>query len=111
MHAEASGERPFSSERCESSNHRPGEPLREWQPEDTRTGIDFDLLVKKAGARDAIAKLAWGKTLSADETISLGRLNSHCVLEWFEPMVILVGTPTLIPSLVEIARAHTEMDR
>lgn len=97
-------------EHFESSNYRPGEPLRSWVYGDPVVGIDADLLMSKAGARESIRKLVRGETLDVEDIVSFGRLNSFCVLEWYEPMVILVGDPRLDPNLPEILRDFTKLD-
>jgi len=73
-------------------------------------GIDADLLIKKAKARPAIENLINSRPLSSSDLISLGRLNSYCVLEWYEPMVVLIEDPRISPNLVAILKKYTKLD-
>ena len=96
----------------ESSNYRPGEPLRPW--EDTRiAGADLALAIKGARAEGAVVRLINGEDLSQDEIIAFGRLNALCVLRWYEPLVNLLGprSPELLPQHVDLVRKHTKLFR
>lgn len=92
----------------ESSNFRPGEPLRQWEPDSPVAAIDVNLVIGKAAAGPALASLLAGQDLSAEETIAVGRLNSYCVLEWWEPLVMLIDKPTISAETADFLRSHAK---
>ena len=93
----------------ETSNHRPGEPLREWDAI-TAAG-DLDLTIQGSASGDALTRLIKGEPLSSEDLFSFGRLNSLCVLKWFEPLVMLLGPagPQIAPEHAELVREHTKL--
>lgn len=95
----------------ETSNHRPGEPLRKWDAV-TASG-DLALTIMGSASGDAIVRLVNGNPLSSEDLIAFGRLNSLCVLKWFEPLVMLLGPkgPQLAPDHAELIRVHTKLFR
>jgi hypothetical protein len=93
----------------ESSNFRPGEPLREWNSGEEIVPVDAELLIKSAHAGQAIRKLVSGEPLTTEDTITFGRLNSWCVLRWYEPMVVLIDEPRIHPALPTLLRDHTKV--
>jgi len=84
---------------AESSNHRPGEPLRSWL--DVTAVVTSDALanIHFAHAGDALKRLLAGAALSDSDVIALGRLNSFCVVRWYEPMVTLLDKPFIDPDV------------
>ena len=95
----------------ETSNHRPGEPLRKW--DDVTASGDLALTIMGSDSGEAIVRLVNGDPLSSDDLIAFGRLNSLCVLKWFEPLVMLLGPkgPQIAPDDVELLRKHTKLFR
>ncbi len=85
----------------ESSNYRPGEPLRSWLNGEEVTRYDAELIVQKSGSADSLRKLFSGGSLDDADLIAFGRLNSWCVLQWYEPIVILVSKPTAAAKVVK----------
>lgn len=77
----------------ESPNTRPGEPLRSWLVPTEVVHVDAIAVVSVAGARDALARLIKRETLSLEDQVALGRLNSFSVAQWYEPVVTLHGEP------------------
>lgn len=75
----------------ESSNYRPGEPLRPWSLDSDITATDFRLLVQRADARDVLVKLYDDDRLSKDDRLILACLNSWCVITWYEPISVLIN--------------------
>jgi hypothetical protein len=78
-------------EEFQSSNHRPGEPLRSWTSSERVTGHDFRLLVEFAGARSQLVKIAQQQDLSVEDIVVLAGLNSRCVQDWYEPMTTIIS--------------------
>lgn len=77
----------------ESSNYRPGEPLRAWSLEGGVCALDFKLLVQRAAAKEVLLKLYRGDDLSKDDRLILACLNSWCVITWYEPISVLINEP------------------
>jgi len=78
--------------------------LKEWSGTSQKIAIDVSLALKQANASQAIQKLLASESLLVDEEISLGRLNSFCVLMGYEPMVMLATGPVLdsrIPLIIK----------
>lgn len=69
----------------------PGEPHRQWRTADPELGPgEAVLLIMASDSKVAVSKLIAGtEDLTKDEIISLGRLNFHCFLQGYEPMVAL----------------------
>ncbi|MGO4454578.1 hypothetical protein [Arthrobacter sp. RAF14] len=89
----------------ESSNYRPGEPLRAWASGEPIAAIDAELALQAADAGWSVEKLLRGEELDDQDLIAFGRLNSYCVLQWYEPIVSLVRDPVIDP---EVATFLTE---
>lgn len=92
----------------ESSNYRPGEPLRPWDSTEPVTAVDAELIIKAARAATAVRALIDGTPLTVDDQLTLGRLNSWAVQHWYEPMVNLIGEPRLDPALPDLLRGRIE---
>lgn len=87
----------------ESSNYRPGEPLRAWTDVGDDAWHEASLLIIKAArASTAVRKLVAGQPLTDADLIACGRLNSHCVLSWFEPITMLIREPLLDPVVAKL---------
>lgn len=73
----------------------PGEPHRQWHTVDPELGRgDALLLLMASESKMAVTKLIAGtEDLTKDEIISLGRLNFHCFIHGYEPMVSLFRSP------------------
>ena len=58
-------------------------------------------------------RLINGDRLSSEDLIAFGRLNSLCVLKWFEPLVMLFGPagPQLDPEHANLVRENTKLFR
>lgn len=82
----------------ESSNYRPGEPLRSWADETLVASHDAVFALKMADAVDAMSRLLNHEALSVDDVLAFGRLNSYCVARWYEPMVTLLPDPAIDPA-------------
>ena len=84
-----------------SPNSRPGEPLRSWH--ETTPVVDHDAMsvVTFANARDALARLIAREPLSLQDQVALGRLNSYCVVQGYEPIVSLLREPYIEPETAE----------
>lgn len=96
----------------ESSNDRPGEPLRPWTAEVPAT-LDLALTIKGAHAEEPVIRLLEGGEITKDDLIAFGRLNSYCVLNWYEPLVGLIGprAPEIAPVHADLIRNHTKLFR
>lgn len=94
----------------QSSNYRPGEPLRPWGPE-WPADIDIALVIKATNSADALVRLINEEPLSKDDIIAFGRLNAQCVMKWYEPLVNLLGprSPQILPDHAELIRKNTKL--
>jgi hypothetical protein len=95
----------------ESSNYRPGEPLRKWDPADEVARGDINLLVQKAEAGDSLRRLISGSPISKDDLITFGLLNAWCVQDWWEPLVMLIGPPQISSEDAEFLRQNLQIFR
>lgn len=86
----------------ESSNTRPGEPLRSWTDQTEVLQADAIFTVRMAKAHDALQSLMTGQSLNAEQLIALGRLNSYAVARWYEPVVSLMSTAHIDPGVAEV---------
>ena len=48
---------------------------------------------------DALARIIEGVELSLEDQVSLGRLNSFCVAQWYEPIVTMLPDAHIDPEL------------
>lgn len=88
----------------ESSNYRPGEPLRSWTSGEPVAPHDAHASIAGAEALSSLRRLLDGEQLNDADLIAFGRLNSHCVLWWYEPMVSLIRGPEISPEVAEFLR-------
>lgn len=93
-----------------SPNYFPGEPLRPWDAAEPNIAFAALLLIRSAGARGAIERLVRSEPVSVEDLVTFGRLNSWCVLQWREPMVMLIGEPRIDPALPGILRGTGKLD-
>ncbi|GAB3552189.1 hypothetical protein GCM10027404_22360 [Arthrobacter tumbae] len=93
---------------AESSNYRPGEPLRGWLTEDVAS-IDINLIIKKADAGDALQRLIDKEPLTTEDYLIFGRLNSWCVLDWWEPLVLLIDRARIAPEIEDFLRRNAKV--
>lgn len=95
----------------ESSNYRPGEPLRPWNAEDPAP-VDLEFAIREAEAGESLIRLLNGDEISKDDLIAFGRLNSVCVMRWYEPLVLLHSwkAPAVAPEHAALIR-HTRIIR
>ncbi|GAA4772521.1 hypothetical protein [Microbacterium gilvum] len=89
------------SEWIESSNDRPGEPLRSWLGATPVVKVDALATVGISRSRDALGALIAGDPLTLEDQVALGRLNSFAVSRWYEPVVDLRGKPAIDPDVAE----------
>lgn len=82
----------------------PGEPHRQWRSVDPELGrADAVLLLMASDSKVAVTKLIAGtEDLTKDEIISLGRLNFHCFISGYEPMVALFRSPKIDPAIGDL---------
>jgi hypothetical protein len=85
----------------ESPNIRPGEPLRSWLARTDVVEFDAILIVRMAGAADALMRVIDGGQLSDKDVIALGRLNAHSVHRWYEPPVCLMDGAQILPQIAD----------
>ena len=87
-----------------SSNYRPGEPLRSWTSGEPIAPFDaeFTMLASKSVA--SLRRLILGDPLTDKDPIAFGRLNSHCVLRWYEPIVSLIREPKIAPEVIRFLK-------
>jgi hypothetical protein len=89
----------------ESSNYRPGEPLRSWTSGgESVAPFDAEVAIAASEALGPLRRLLDGDELSDADLIAFGRLNSHCVLRWYEPLVSLIRGPEIPPEVIEFLR-------
>jgi hypothetical protein len=89
----------------ESSNYRPGEPLRSWTSGEPAAPHDAHASIAGAEALNSLRRLLNGDQLSDADLIAFGKLNSHCFLWWYEPMVSLVRGPRISPDVADFLRS------
>jgi len=89
----------------ESSNHRPGEPLRSWTSREPIAPTDAELIIQASKSLSSLHRLIYGDPLTDKDLIAFGRLNSNCVLRWYEPIVSLVGEPRIDPEVVALLKS------
>lgn len=90
----------------------PGEPHRQWRTADPELGPgEATLLILASDSKVAVTKLITAAgDLTKDEIISLGRLNFHCFLQGYEPMVVLFkSTIKIHPAIPDLI--GDELDR
>ncbi len=95
----------------ESSNYRPGEPLRKWDPADEVARRDINLVVQKAEAGDSLWRLMSGSPISNEDLITFGLLNSWCVQDWWEPLVMLISPPRISSEDAQFLRQNLKIFR
>lgn len=89
----------------ESSNYRPGEPLRSWTSGEPIAPTDAELIIQASESADSLRRLIDGDQLTDADLIAFGRLNSNCVLRWYEPIVSLVREPQIDPEVITLLKA------
>lgn len=89
----------------ESSNYRPGEPLRSWTSGEPISPVDAELIILASESLASLRRLIDGDNLSDEDLIAFGRLNSDCVLRWYEPIVSLVREPQIDPEVITLLKA------
>ncbi|MCT9871981.1 hypothetical protein [Paenarthrobacter aurescens] len=89
----------------ESSNYRPGEPLRSWSSGEPIAPVDAELIILASKSLSSLRKLIREDQLLDEDLIAFGRLNSNCVLRWYEPIVSLVGEPQIEPEVIVLLKA------
>jgi hypothetical protein len=92
----------------ESSNYRPGEPLRKWDPANGTATSDINLMIQKGKAGGALIRLVNNEELSTEDHLTFGRLNSWCVFDWWEPLVLLLDHPRIKPPHAEFLRLYAK---
>lgn len=92
----------------DSSHYRPGEPLRKWDPVNPVAIMEISLTIQKGNAADALIRLVNDEELSLEDNLAFGRLNSWCVFDWWEPLVLLLDHPRIKPRHVEFLRLYAK---
>ena len=92
-----------------SPAYQRGTPLRSWTDEPPEVASSAaELAIKASGSIDAIRKLLRKEPVTVDEELSLGRLNSHCFLMGYEPMVLLYDFPRIDPAIPLLLEQHSK---
>ena len=50
----------------------------------------------------SLRRLIDGDELEDEDLITFSRLNSHCALRWYEPIVSLVRDPQIAPEMIKV---------
>ena len=90
--------------------YRRGVPLRPWdlEPEDD-TAMAAVLALKASGTIDTMRRLLAGDGLEQEDVVALGRLNFHCFLQGWEPMVALFDDrPRLDPAIGSLLQTYAK---
>ena len=88
----------------ESSNYRPGEPFRSWTSGESVAPFDAEFAIAASEALDPLRRFLDGDKLNDSDLIAFGRLNSYCVLRWYEPLVSLIRGPEISPEVIDFLR-------
>jgi hypothetical protein len=79
-------------------------PSDAWTSDEPVAPHDAYASIAGAEALSSLRRLLDGDQLSDADLIAFGRLNSHCVLWWYEPMVSLIRGPKISPEVAEFLR-------
>ena len=94
-----------------SSNHRPGEPLREWDLSDEFAAVDLRLQLQSTGSSDALGRLVRSHPLSSEDIFALAQLNSLSVSQWREPPTAMIkGQVYVDPAVAELFNKYEATD-
>ncbi|RKN66773.1 hypothetical protein D7252_03640 [Microbacterium sp. CGR2] len=52
-------------------------------------------------ARGPLARIIAREPLSLEDQVALGRLNSFCVAQWYEPVVTMLKEPHIDPAVAD----------
>jgi hypothetical protein len=86
-----------------------GTPLRAWTDHPEKTaGIAAELLIKTSDSFEAVRRILAKEDLSKDDVIAFGRLNFHCFLSGYEPLVALVGDPMFSPDVAPLLPRYSK---
>lgn len=88
----------------QSSNYRPGEPLRPWSADSDVACLDLGLVAQAANATEVLKKFADGESLSLEEQIVIANMNSWCFLFWYEPLVTQVAYPQASEKVIDMIK-------
>lgn len=92
-----------------STAYRRGTPLRAWTDEPPEIASSAaELAIKASDSIDAIRKLLRKEPATLEEQVSLGRLNSHCFLMGYEPMVLLYDYPRIDPAIPPLLEQYSK---
>lgn len=91
-----------------SSNYRPGEPLRKWDASSPMARHDINLMMLKANASESLLRLIRNEQLTDQDQIVFGKLNSWCVLDCYEPLVLLVDHPRIASEHIDFLTLHVK---
>lgn len=83
----------------ESSNYKPSEPLRPWTSGESIAPFDAELIIQESNSFDSVGRIIRGAKLADSDLIAFGKLNSICVLRWYEPMISLVSELAIAPDV------------
>lgn len=92
----------------QSSNYRPGEPLRRWDSSVPSAPWDLDLLLQRSQAVEVMARVLDGRKMTDQEIVVLARLNSWCVHDWYEPLVSLIKEPRMTDMTAAFVEQHSK---
>jgi hypothetical protein len=87
-----------------SPNQRPGEPLRSWLDLSPETEHNARAVLSFSRASGSLRAVINGEIPTTEDLVSLGRLNSYCVAQWYEPVVELMREPFIDPRVAEFFR-------
>lgn len=65
---------------------------------------DARAVVAFAKAREPLARIIAGESLSLDDLVLLGRLNSFCVAQWYEPMITMLPEAQIEAGVADFLR-------
>lgn len=70
--------------------------------------MEISLTIQKGNAADPLIRWVNDEELSLEDHLAFGRLNSWCVFDWWEPLVLLLDHPRIKPRHVEFFRLYAK---
>lgn len=78
--------------------------MRSWLESTPVREHDARSVLRFSAAEDSLRKLIAGESLTTEDIVSFGCLNSFCFSQWYEPFVELMREPFIDPSVAEFVR-------